>query len=179
MADQAALDFFEHHVLYAFWMLGETRDRLDSGRADQVLQAALRDDIIVNALIESFSITARGLIDFFNDKDGAKASEFTKPGYQPWVSGEVAKADRTKLSTQIAHLTRARTTVAADKIDAPFRARVYNVLAQEVASFRSQLQSDFVPLWPAGFALPVILLTGNEPPQPSGQFQSTTTSTGR
>ncbi|AGK56910.1 hypothetical protein HYPDE_26138 [Hyphomicrobium denitrificans 1NES1] len=110
-------DFFKEHFVYMVRQLLGTRNRLANGQSDT---------IVSNALIESNCITARALIDFFNDKDGAKASEFTDATYSTWLNGKVPSHLVKRLSTQIAHLTMVRTDVEVQKLDGAARETIFN-----------------------------------------------------
>lgn len=140
-----AMEFFERHFLYAAWMLNGTRDRIESGHADVVIR---------NALIKSFCITARGLVDFFEGKKGAPKTVFTDETYVRWVHGEVPGNLITKVGYQIAHLTSRRTTVAEDKINRAAQQRIYEPLAAEIANFRKHLKTEYRYRWPPDLILP-------------------------
>src|SRR5262245_7531592 len=100
-------ELFEHHFTYEVWMLIETRSRL---------LGSVSDVVVRNALIESFCIHARQLIDFFNGKGGSNASSFADTAYVPFVGGTASSDLIVKLNTQIAHLTYKRTDNPTDKI---------------------------------------------------------------
>jgi hypothetical protein len=126
-------------------MLFETRTRLIAGVNDVVLR---------NALIESFCIHARSLIDFFNDRKGAKASDFTEPTYVPFPNGPIADTLVTKLSTQIAHLTLNRTADPQKKIDHTAREELTTKLAAELVNFFGNLKPEYQALWPSSLKIP-------------------------
>src|SRR5665213_2428310 len=97
------------HVSYEIDMLNETFDRLGKPVGDSVMG---------NALIESFCIHARNLIDFLGNEDGGlRASSYVDAQYAHAKHVGVGKALYQKLSTQIAHLGQRRTSNNQDKIN--------------------------------------------------------------
>lgn len=118
-------------------MLGETYSRLRQPQTDQV---------VVNALIESFCIHARLLLEFFGSEghpEAVKAREFTGGEYQPAYMAAVSKTLRKKLHQQIAHLSESRTDLSDEKIGATDRTLLHTVLLQEFVHFSSMLLPEF------------------------------------
>jgi len=138
-AETSMTELFERHLLYEVWMLFETRARFVAG---------VDDTVVRNALIESFCIHARGLIDFFNDKKGAAVSAFTNFAYVPFANGPVPEKLVTKLSTQIAHLTRKRSSDPREKIDQAAREELLLMVSDELRNFRNHLLPEYRSLWP-------------------------------
>jgi hypothetical protein len=98
------MDFFAYEV----WMLQSTADRIFCGPVDLPTR---------NALLESFLIHARALIDFFSGK-GAQSDDIVVGSYvqgQDWAITELLSGERTRINKQVAHLTTARDTVASDR----------------------------------------------------------------
>jgi len=98
--DQAQLGQYLHHVRYEWNMLARTWDRLESKH----------DPVITNALIESFCIHARNLIEFYRNKKGyLNAKDFAGGTYKAKfvapTSGEIGTKLHAKLNQQVAHLT--------------------------------------------------------------------------
>ena len=95
------LDFFA----YELWMLQSTADRVLCGSSSDVPTR--------NALLESFLIHARALIDFFSNKnakdDDIMASHYV--GDHNWELTELLKNERARINKQVAHLTSARDIV--------------------------------------------------------------------
>ena len=83
----------EHQFGYEVWMLTETYNRLATRRIED------EDRVLANAMIDSFCIHARILIDFFNGRGGVRAKEVTLKTYQPFQSGQVSKTLTEKLNT--------------------------------------------------------------------------------
>lgn len=122
------------HLPYELWMLRETFARLSSPPADAVL---------CNALIESFCIHARQLIEFFENKQGKQAKEFTGGKYAAVYLSGLTNSERGKINTQIAHLTGMRTVDSAEKIGPALRAKLLTALERESQHFYGQLAPEF------------------------------------
>jgi hypothetical protein len=105
-----AKEMLWHHVWYEFWMLDETF---------QALEAGVQHPILANTLIESFSMHARNLIEFF-EKDVsehyATARFFADGTYASLSKSIVRKELRKKLHTQLLHLTWERTNEDSEKL---------------------------------------------------------------
>ncbi len=99
------------HLLYEFGMLRETAEELARGHH-------AGDAVVQNALLESFTVHARGLLDFLYGKrrkrDDALASDFfvdtTWEQGRPARSGRLGEVNR-RVGKEIAHLTYSRATV--------------------------------------------------------------------
>jgi hypothetical protein len=126
-------EIFQLHLVYEGGMLAETHARLKARTYD--------DPVVVNALIESFCIHARGLIDFFNGRKGVKASSFTEPTYKPFPNGQISSGLIQKLNTQIVHLTLKRTTT--DKIDDDDRDELLVGITAELNNFVKHLTKEY------------------------------------
>ena len=94
--DPKLLEILQDHLPYEIDMLLGTFRKLELG---------VVDDMVRNALIESFCIHARSLIDFLNNQRGVRASSFTNRSYVPFRDGKIRASVITKLNTQVAHLT--------------------------------------------------------------------------
>ncbi|WP_292631546.1 MULTISPECIES: hypothetical protein [unclassified Novosphingobium] len=126
-------DILGHHLPYEFHMLQGTHAMLANRE---------HDTIIANALIESFCIHARLLIEFFENKQGCKAKDFTDGTYAA-AHLELLGHLKTKLNTQIAHLTDKRTTDPNDKITLDDRSKLLAALAKEANNFATCLAPAF------------------------------------
>lgn len=138
-----------HHLPYEFEMLQGTYSMLAKGG---------HDTIIANALIESFCIHARQLIEFFNNKQGCKAKEFTGGTYTATHVGSFGN-DADKLNTQIAHLTRARTDDLTKKIGPAERRKWLTALEQEAQNFTARL----APAFQGMFTPPTLIAVSVQP----------------
>ena len=129
----------QHSLFYELWMLGATHAQL---------QKPATEAVISNALIESFCIHARLLLEFFDGKQGVRAYEYTGGSYQPQynvVLGEKLIGQlRVKLNEQIAHLSANRDS--AEKINRVERALLLEAIVQEVAHFFTKLDPAFASL---------------------------------
>jgi hypothetical protein len=124
-----------YHFVYEVEMLKSTFALLQNGADSQV---------IANALIESFCLHARILVDFFKGHGGAAAAEFAD-GYEPFKGGNIRAELITKLNTQIAHLTYQRTAVDAQKIETSDRAELFSALTREIEFFCTRVKPEFRP----------------------------------
>lgn len=141
------------HLPYELWMLRETYARLKSPPADDVLR---------NALIEAFCIHARQLLEFFDNKQGKHAKDFTGGNYATAHLSGLTKPERDKLNTQIAHVTANRTINPAEKICHALRAKFLTALEREAQHFEGKLASEFQGMFKAPVHSQVI--TGGSSP---------------
>lgn len=131
--DATDQEILGHHLPYEFSMLQGTF---------VVLAKDEHDTIITNALIESFCIHARLLIDFFNNRQGRRANDFTGGTYTATHVGSLTDV-KTKLNTQIAHLTGGRTTNSSQKIGPADRGNLLTALESEAQNFAAHLAPEF------------------------------------
>ena len=136
---------FGYHFGYELWMLEQTLRRLVD---------APREQIIINALFESYCIHARALFEFFDDSpyggkqdksslyvvDNDSYKRFPKPGDR----GRVDALNR-KLNKQIAHLDQNGRHVygVAERISEAEMLEMYRLLQRELINFKSQLRPEF------------------------------------
>ena len=135
MAKGTATDeeILRHHLVYEFDMLQGTYLELDKGGHNQVIS---------NALIEAFCLHARLLIEFFNNRQGRQAKEFTGGTYNAAHINSLGSAKK-KLNTQIAHLTGERTTDDSHKIGPGDRSKLLAALEREAQNFVFHLTPAF------------------------------------
>ncbi len=119
----------EYHLNYEIWMLEET------------CKKGHDDEVVKNALIESFCIHARNLFEFFS----GEARLYTQ-SYQPFA--HISKNSRegivTKLNVHVAHVQfQGRVTNDADKINDRDRARILNILSDEIKQFKNYLRPEY------------------------------------
>jgi hypothetical protein len=144
--DKILIDIIDEHLPYEIDMLRLIYKELES--LSKTNPASEREQAIRFALIESFCVHSRSLIDFFVDKrtqsDDAVASDFANgfTGLDP--SKEPVKSLRTKLNKQIFHLTKARKVAAAEKFDVGSDGMVIlRLVEQEIVKFKACLMPDF------------------------------------
>lgn len=131
-------------VLYEYAMLLATSATLNREQP--------RATVLENALVESFGVHARGLIEFFSNHEGPKGTDIKAHDYrfvQRWSAPKTYKLDgvRERVSKQIAHLTYARLEVEpgeglwhTEKIVQPIR--------KWVQGFREAVAPDLLhPAW--------------------------------
>jgi hypothetical protein len=119
----------EYHLNYEIWMLQETNNK----RHD--------DEVIKNALIESFCVHARNLFEFFAEE----ARQYTQ-NYRPFshITTSKLKGIRTKLNVHVTHVQfQGRTTNDADKINDRDRTEMLNILTDEIKGFKTHLRPQY------------------------------------
>jgi hypothetical protein len=119
----------EYHLDYEIWMLDETSRR------------HYVDEVVNNALIESFCLHARNLFEFFAEE----APQYTQD-YRPFshISMRERKAILRKLNVHVTHVkSQGRATNDADKITDRHRAEIRNILSDEITEFRSHLRPEY------------------------------------
>ena len=114
-----------------------------------------------NALIESFSIHARALLEFFEEatpesEEQVCACHFTDGGYSPFVNGKLDPRLRGKLHAQIAHLSYQRTADDKDKLNAEDRKVLLQFLNREIEHFSTHLRSPYKEQWSPDLRVEII-----------------------
>ena len=137
-------DLFERHVLYEILMLIGTRECIHAGEADTIKH---------NALIESFCIHARLLIDFFENPDAGGPGSLTEPGYIAFEGARMPDALVKRINKQIAHFSLKRTIDPSKTMDGATLEAIYSHLDAEIANFQKHLKSEYRPLWPAALVI--------------------------
>ena len=136
--DTTLEEILGEHLPYALDMLRFTFERLRDGEADDVRR---------NALIESFSIHARSLIDFFGAGNYIKKTSLLNGKPDLFKNGKVSPALIKKLNTQIAHLTLKRTADSQDKIGDLDRQELLDNIRLALQEFEQHLRPEFKALW--------------------------------
>lgn len=138
--DEMLLREYRKHISYELYMLDQTYEKLEKSHGQ----------VINNALIESFCIHARNLIEFYRGtgrKDYIKAEHYTGGSYKPkYVAAYTKHLDAKlyeKLNQQVAHLSRDRTTDPEKKIDRAARTKIKEALTKETALFLSNAKEEF------------------------------------
>lgn len=129
------VEIMNEHLPYELIMLRGTFDQL------------VTHTVETNALIESFCIHARQLLDFFEDKEGrttdARASDFTKTKYQTKHLPPSKDPIRDNINKQIAHITLCRTTDSTEKITGQDMLKLLNALTDEAEKFKKKLKPEY------------------------------------
>ena len=131
-----------HHFPFEVSMLRDTFERLQHGPLEQQL---------ANALIESFALHARNLIDFFCDTPSERkaiaARHFTT-GYTPFEGRRIKSSDEyAKINDQVAHLGYGRTTDAKRKFNLADRRTVAGWIETEIPVFLRHLLPNYQEAW--------------------------------
>lgn len=134
-------EYLTRHVRYEWNMLAGTRDRLKRRQ----------DPVTKNALIESFCVHARNLIEFYRGsgrKDYIKAKDFTDSSYKarfvPANTGEIGNKLYAKLNQQVAHLAQDRSADPSKKIGAADREIIFEALRKERDRFEPLIKPIFI-----------------------------------
>ena len=131
-------EFFTHHLPHEIEMF----------RATYELARAARPAAEHEALLESFLLHARNLIEFFQDRPSCDFDPrmFTSGSYQ--VNRDfVADSVLPRLNRQIGHLTVKRTTQEADRLGPRDWALILRALEEEIARFTRALSKDYAAKW--------------------------------
>jgi hypothetical protein len=111
---------------------------------------------LANAIIESFCVHARNLIDFFS-VDSATPPQASKnyvgakhfcDGYAPWTKGGPNRELYGRLNAQISHLTYNRTSKDEEKIGPKEREELVELIERELEIFRGCLRRPYAEKWP-------------------------------
>jgi len=134
------VEVIETHLPYEIGMLVFTAKLLETMQPGNLPEneAAVR-----NALIESFCIHARNLIDFLLGKRKGVRAKAVTDNYKPFASGRIDKALTQKIEDQIAHITLGRTSDPNEKIDGRIRAKLLRAIATELTAFRTCLKPQY------------------------------------
>jgi hypothetical protein len=125
-----------HHLKYEIDMLRETLARLPSST----------DRVITNALIESYCVHARSLIEFFRKRRSRAAQDYVRPAlaYKPFT-GTQGRVDDLwlKLNNQISHLMDGRTDDDSKKLGDGERRELYELIRGALAHFKANLRPEY------------------------------------
>jgi hypothetical protein len=134
----------KEHLGYGLDMLQRTYEAL----LGQITGSGQLKRITTNALIESFCIHARSLIEFFSNKQGAHARDFTMTGkYKASSISKIRSQTIQKLNTHVAHLTYDRTTETSKKIGVAERRELLVAIVEEAVSFKEQMKPGYRSLF--------------------------------
>ena len=131
-------EFFTHHLPHEIEMF----------RATYELARAARPAAEHEALLESFLMHARNLIEFFQDRPSCAFAPpmFTSGRYQ-LNRDLVADTVLPRLNRQIGHLTVKRTTQETDRLGPRDWALILRALEEEIARFTRALSKDYAAKW--------------------------------
>jgi len=147
-------EFFGEHLPYEINMFRASYLLLGTGLLGAVLN---------NALIESFCVHARNLIEFFKTKDSCDFDPraFTVQAYalnKRFIGDSILP----KITNQISHLTVNRTSDNSKKIGSADRKAIAESVEREIARFKSNLTPDW--LAKCKFDAALIVDIGGGPP---------------
>ncbi|HET9935944.1 MAG TPA: hypothetical protein VFQ29_05750 [Methyloceanibacter sp.] len=134
------------HLLYEIQMLHETRKALNGERVS--------DQIITNALMESFCGHARNLNEFFVEvlrDDTLKASSFATADYGRPMNSADRQTLFKKINKQISHLTIERTSVPEEKIGSADREQMYGWIYALLEHFAKHVRPELRSSWKIRF----------------------------
>jgi hypothetical protein len=145
--DAMKIETLTEHLVYRLNMLNRTFSLLEGGLQGQ-------DQTLINALIESFCINARHLIEFFKESRAPQPQErgrvaarhFTDNAYKSFSTSNL-KAEWDILSDQTAHFKYGRRTSPPQKIGPEMRKRIKTVIDAEFQRFVDHLRPEFKAAW--------------------------------
>lgn len=141
------MEAFDHQLVYEVDMLRHTYNFLGKPIPSREL---------ANAIIESFCVHARNLIDFFSEPSdalsgplkGHVAARHFCDGYTPWTEGGPGNDLKARLNNQISHLTYHRTTNDEKKIGRKERLALIRIIERELKIFKKYLKEPYATKWP-------------------------------
>ena len=141
-------EVINHHVPYEVRMMRQTYAMLANGSPHLWFSQP-----VINALIESFCLHARSLIEFFSCEkpmadNTAAAKHFAKEGYQPCSDYGPSRDLMGKLNGQIAHPSYTRTSANDKKVSAQDRATLMKFVENELVRFSSDMKETYKQHWP-------------------------------
>jgi hypothetical protein len=143
---EGLMEAFEHHLVYEINMFRH---------AYNFLRVPAWSQEMANALIESFCVHARNLIDFFSEysetpgqsRDYIGARHFCKD-FQSWTKGGPTDDVKNRLNRQISHLTYDREAATNRKIGPDERNELVELIEREIEIFASHLREPYTARWP-------------------------------
>jgi hypothetical protein len=141
-----------HHIPYEVRMMRQTYLMLSDGAA-----CLWVSQTVINALIESFCIHARSLIEFFSGNESpsdhtSAAKHFAQPDYEPCPDYGQSRDLNGKLNSQIAHPSYSRTDKVNGKLSAANRTALMKFIESEIERFSNKLKENYRAHWPADMA---------------------------
>ena len=126
-------ELLHHHLKYEMDMLNATYSRIGK----------VSDPVIANAVIESFGLHARALMEFFEKKRGARF--YAGDSYKPFDGSGKSRREILvkKLNNQIAHLLDGRTAKLAEKIGPDDQRDLHALITAEYAKFMGCLKPEY------------------------------------
>src|SRR6266478_3100960 len=131
------------HFVYELTMLRDTYQRCPKEGT------IINDDIIRNALIESFCVHARNLIEFFEGEKN-ESRKYSESAYHPFSTvmsdiriGVIKKRLNAQITHLIYHGTHKRTINDSEKINDKDRADIYTIVARENTIFKTHLAQGY------------------------------------
>jgi hypothetical protein len=139
VTDVVADEFFRQHLPYEIDMLRGLYVELSCGEYSPLTH---------NAIIESFHIHARNLIEFVKNKTSCDFDTrlFTELPYEP--NGNFINLGLEKsINQQISHLTTGRKSVETLKLGPPQWAQIGKAIEAEIERFEKALKPEFRAKW--------------------------------
>jgi hypothetical protein len=164
------------HLGYEIWMLQETYRRCP----DDANNTARADDAVIrdNALIESFCVHARNLIEFFTKETSRKKlqKQYTN-NYDPFSGVSITKINK-HLNNQITHLREGERPITdSEKIGPQERAKILKILSHEIREFKAHLADAYKHIHIRELAPPVVSISFSNTPQTTTNAPPTAYST--
>jgi len=131
-------DLLREHIPYEIDMMRAT--------LDLVLLDAIPAGLIKIALMDSFAVHARALINFLQGRKGSSASFFTAD-YWPFHDQAIAASVVSKINLLVANITEAKVRAAADKLTTNEMAAARRILDAEIEKFLECLTPESRAIW--------------------------------
>jgi hypothetical protein len=131
-------EIIRQHLTYEIEMLFATQQRLQQGESDRIVR---------NALIESFCVHARNLIDFLRGKRSGVTAKAVTHDYKPFVKGEIDKKCRHMIEEQITQLGYGRTANPEQQINGHVQIVLARALAEELIEFQRHVRPGYSTPW--------------------------------
>ncbi|MDF0585039.1 hypothetical protein [Bradyrhizobium yuanmingense] len=138
-----------HHIPYEVRMMRQTYAMLADGAT-----CLWFSQTVLNALIESFAIHARSLIEFFSgdhspSDNTAAAMHFAKSTFTPCSEEGPSRTLLGKLNAQIAHPSYSRSDKPEDKLTAVDRTELMQFIEKELNRFSQEIKTTYEKHWPS------------------------------
>jgi hypothetical protein len=135
-------EFFKVHFPYEIWMIRRSIEALSTRQQLSEFEK--------NALIETFCLHARNLIEFFRKKDGCEFDprDFTTADFK-LKTAFIGNGPLQWINRQVSHLTKGRTDDPAGKINTVEMADMYRAIEAEIERFLRHLTAERRVVWEA------------------------------
>jgi hypothetical protein len=168
--------YLTKHYVYEVNMLRAAHRALATAK-DWTLKDELTDQAAKNALIESFCVHARALLDFYKSTargDDVVATNFIASGkFAAATTSQLPGDIRDRVNKQIAHLTESREN--ANWIDADALNTLLVAIETDHAAFRKAVEPQFAGCFTGELQIPIMPIAPGSTPSATNVFRSVST----